>query len=83
MEPAWRARRKAEPARVTRQGVGTVQADPATPHCAGRPSPPHPGSHQGLIGLKERTELLNGTLESGPTVQGGYDVRLRIPRHTD
>ncbi|MFD2686553.1 sensor histidine kinase [Streptomyces phyllanthi] len=48
-----------------------------------RPSLPLPGSHQGLIGLKERAELLGGTFESGPTGGGGYEVTLRIPAHAN
>jgi signal transduction histidine kinase len=48
-----------------------------------RPSLPLPGAHQGLIGLQERADLLCGTLESGPTEQGGYLVRMRLPVHTD
>ncbi|MEI5102530.1 histidine kinase [Streptomyces sp. PmtG] len=44
-----------------------------------RPSLPLPGSHQGLIGLRERAELLHGTFASGPTPQGGYRVTLRVP----
>ena len=48
-----------------------------------RPSLPLPGSQQGLVGLRERAELLHGSLESGPTAEGGYQVRLRIPLSTD
>jgi signal transduction histidine kinase len=49
-----------------------------------RPSLPLPGSRQGLIGLKERAELLGGTFASGPTPAGGYEATLRIPTdHTD
>ncbi|WP_425269814.1 sensor histidine kinase [Kitasatospora cineracea] len=48
-----------------------------------RPSLPLPGSQQGLIGLRERAELLHGTLESGPTPDGGYRVSLRVPLTTD
>ncbi|MET8544333.1 histidine kinase [Kitasatospora sp. NPDC004799] len=48
-----------------------------------RPSLPLPGSQQGLIGLRERAEILHGTLESGPTTEGGYRVGLRIPLTTD
>ncbi|MGX1566975.1 sensor histidine kinase [Streptomyces sp. NPDC055506] len=44
-----------------------------------RPSLPLPGSRQGLVGLKERAELLDGTFASGPTSDGGYEVSLRIP----
>ncbi|MFE7271907.1 sensor histidine kinase [Streptomyces sp. NPDC057623] len=48
-----------------------------------RPSLPLPGSHQGLIGLGERAELLDGSLESGPTDDGGFLVRLRLPARSD
>ncbi|MEI5522052.1 histidine kinase [Streptomyces brasiliscabiei] len=48
-----------------------------------RPSLPLPGSHQGLIGLRERAELLSGVLGSGPTPDGGFEVSLRIPAHGD
>ncbi|WP_369394350.1 sensor histidine kinase [Streptomyces sp. CG1] len=48
-----------------------------------RPSLPLPGSHQGLIGLKERAELLGGTFESGPTADGGYAVTLHMPPRAD
>ncbi|NEB04465.1 histidine kinase [Streptomyces sp. SID13726] len=44
-----------------------------------RPSLPLPGSRQGLVGLRERAELLGGAFESGPTAEGGYEVELRIP----
>ncbi|MFJ9565288.1 sensor histidine kinase [Streptomyces fuscichromogenes] len=47
-----------------------------------RTSLPLPGSHQGLVGLGERAELLAGVFEAGPTGHGGYEVRLRIPRDT-
>ncbi|MGW2721257.1 sensor histidine kinase [Streptomyces sp. NPDC001492] len=56
----------------------TVTNSPST-----RPSLPLPGSQQGLIGLKERVELLDGTFESGPTEEGGYRVWLRLPVHGD
>lgn len=46
---------------------------------ATRPSLSLPGSQQGLVGLRERADILHGTLESGPTAEGGYRVRLRIP----
>jgi signal transduction histidine kinase len=42
-----------------------------------------PGSQHGLVGLRERAEILRGALESGPTAEGGYQVRLRIPLSTD
>ncbi|MFE4874558.1 sensor histidine kinase [Streptomyces sp. NPDC056682] len=48
-----------------------------------RPVLPLPGSQQGLVGLRERAEILHGSLEAGPTLEGGYRVRLRIPLTTD
>ncbi len=41
---------------------------------------PHvPGSGQGLIGLTERAMLTGGTLDHGPTRDGGFEVRARLP----
>ncbi len=41
---------------------------------------PHvPGSGQGLIGLTERATLAGGTLDHGPTPEGGFEVRARLP----
>ncbi|MFC9242627.1 sensor histidine kinase [Streptomyces sp. NPDC057136] len=48
-----------------------------------RPSLSLPGSQQGLVGLRERADILHGTLEAGPTAEGGYRVRLRIPLSAD
>jgi len=33
----------------------------------------------GLVGMRERTEALSGTLEAGPRSGGGFSVRARIP----
>ncbi|MFJ9624495.1 sensor histidine kinase [Streptomyces sp. NPDC101181] len=38
-----------------------------------------PGSGQGLIGLTERATLAGGELEHGPTRDGGFAVRARLP----
>ncbi|MFB6722992.1 sensor histidine kinase [Kribbella sp. NPDC056345] len=56
----------------------TVTNTPST-----RPSLPLPGSQQGLLGLRERADLLNGSLKAGPTAAGGYEVRLQIPLTAD
>lgn len=40
---------------------------------------PLPSHHQGLIGLRERAELLGGTVTAGPTPAGGFFVELRLP----
>lgn len=44
-----------------------------------RPALPLPGAHQGLVGLRQRAELLGGALRHGPTDDGGYELRLTIP----
>ncbi|MEU5595592.1 histidine kinase [Streptomyces sp. NPDC020298] len=45
--------------------------------------PPSPraatGNGHGLLGLRERMTLYDGTLHSGPTAEGGYRVTARIP----
>ncbi|MFG2347045.1 sensor histidine kinase [Streptomyces phaeochromogenes] len=47
-----------------------------------RPTLELPGSQQGLIGLGERAENLDGSFEAGPTADGGYRARLRLPATT-
>jgi signal transduction histidine kinase len=37
---------------------------------------------RGLLGMRERAELLGGTLESGPAPGGGFQVVARIPIRT-
>ncbi|MFD3665936.1 sensor histidine kinase [Streptomyces sp. NPDC058659] len=48
-----------------------------------RPAVALPSSRQGLIGLRERAELLHGTFTAEPTPQGGYEVELRAPAQPD
>lgn len=38
-----------------------------------------PGSGSGLAGLRERVEVLGGTFGSGPTADGGWQVRVDLP----
>ncbi len=38
-----------------------------------------PGSGTGLLGLRERIALVGGTLESGPTADGGWRVVAWLP----
>ncbi|MEU0966079.1 histidine kinase [Streptomyces sp. NPDC005917] len=38
-----------------------------------------PSAHHGLAGLAQRAELLGGTVTSGPTAEGGYELRLQLP----
>ncbi|MGW2384036.1 sensor histidine kinase [Streptomyces sp. NPDC001658] len=42
-----------------------------------RPTVALPSARHGLIGLRERAELLGGTLTAEPTPQGGYEIELR------
>jgi signal transduction histidine kinase len=44
-----------------------------------QPPLPLPGAHHGLIGLRQRAELLGGTMTSGPTSDGGYEVCVVLP----
>jgi signal transduction histidine kinase len=37
------------------------------------------GQGHGLAGMRERVELLSGTLQAGPQAGGGYEVRARLP----
>ena len=40
---------------------------------------PLPSPQHGLIGLRERAELLGGTLTTDPTPAGGFHLELRLP----
>ncbi|MCQ8829375.1 sensor histidine kinase [Streptomyces malaysiensis] len=42
-------------------------------------APGLPGGGHGLVGLRERAQLLGGTLEAGPTEEGGFVVRADFP----
>jgi signal transduction histidine kinase len=56
-------------------GIGvTITNSPPT-----RPSVPLPSARHGLVGLRERAQLLGGTVEAAPTPHGGYRLRLRLP----
>lgn len=49
---------------------------------ARRPSPPTGGpgsSGRGLLGMRERCQLLGGELEARPTAAGGFEVTARLP----
>ncbi|MEU0396944.1 hypothetical protein ABZ208_29960 [Streptomyces sp. NPDC006208] len=39
---------------------------------------PRPSAHYGLVGLRQRAALLGGTVPSGPTADGGYELRLEL-----
>ncbi|OBH32195.1 hypothetical protein A5692_15635 [Mycobacterium sp. E342] len=46
-----------------------------------RPPDQLPGAQQGLPGLRERAELLGGTLCAGPLSDGGYQMSMTLPTH--
>jgi signal transduction histidine kinase len=59
---------------VTSSGGGKAKAtDPVTGKAL-------PGLGLGLIGMRERAELLEGTLQAGPT-ETGFQVRAELPFH--
>jgi signal transduction histidine kinase len=49
----------------------------------GQPTTGLPGGRHGLIGLRERAELLGGTLRAGPTSDGGYLVEASFQDTAD
>jgi len=52
----------------------TVSNDaPATAHVAA------PGTGMGLVAIRERAQLLGGTVHAGPTGDGGFTVRAFVP----
>ncbi|MER6360238.1 histidine kinase [Kitasatospora sp. NPDC001527] len=44
-----------------------------------RPAQTLPGGGHGLVGLRERAQLLGGSLTAGPTPDGGFEVRADLP----
>ncbi|MFE3455330.1 sensor histidine kinase [Nonomuraea sp. NPDC059194] len=38
-----------------------------------------PGAGHGLMGMRERATLLGGSLEAGPTEEGGFEVKATLP----
>ncbi|WP_445529800.1 sensor histidine kinase [Streptomyces cyslabdanicus] len=40
---------------------------------------PLPSARHGLAGLRQRAELLGGTVTAGPTADGGYELLLELP----
>jgi signal transduction histidine kinase len=47
-----------------------------------RAAPPSGGAGHGLLGMRERVAMLGGTLTTGPTPDGGYEVVARLPAPT-
>lgn len=64
---------------VTDDGT-TVTRDRGSGRASGRASAhPDVAGGRGLLGMRERAELLGGSLEAGPLPSGGFAVSARIP----
>ncbi|GGU77019.1 sensor histidine kinase [Lentzea flava] len=46
-----------------------------------RPALALPSARHGLVGLHERAALLDGKVHTGPTPDGGFQLRLQLPLH--
>ena len=80
-ESITNARRHARDARcVTVRVDGTDEDVSLTVTDDGRGSPRRSSYGFGLTGLEERTALLGGTFEAGPTPDGGWRVYATLPR---
>ena len=69
--------------RVTDEGRRTAPGDdPADAHLPA-PRPTGAGDPakrgRGILGMRERCQLLGGELEAGPLAGGGFEVRARLP----
>lgn len=58
-------------------GPGAVRVTVANP--SGGSAPVGPGAGLGIPGMRERVEVLGGSLRAGPTAQGGFEVHAILP----
>ncbi|MER7548244.1 sensor histidine kinase [Actinomadura sp.] len=70
------------PVRVSLDAGSDLDIEIVNALSPGAPAPPLPGSGAGLVGLAERVALLGGTLEHGPTADGRFRLRARLPLGT-
>lgn len=82
-EALTNARKHAPGARITvalRYGDADCGVEIRDAGSAGSPGPlATTGGGYGLAGMRERAELLGGTLLAGPCADGGFQVSLRLP----
>jgi signal transduction histidine kinase len=67
-----------DPSRVRLEVSNTPPADPASPARVGLADT---GSGLGIAGLRQRIELVHGTLRAGPTPDGGFRVEATLPAY--
>ncbi|GIJ30158.1 hypothetical protein Vqi01_53200 [Micromonospora qiuiae] len=48
-----------------------------------RPAPSVGGNGVGLVGMRERAQLIGARFTAGPTADGGWSVRVRLPTRDD
>jgi signal transduction histidine kinase len=65
--------------RYLRGEIEVAVANAAPPEPAVAEGEPLPGGGYGLVGVRERVELLGGELTAGPRPGGGYLVAARLP----
>jgi|KBSSwiStaDraftv2_1062776.scaffolds.fasta_scaffold12395_5 signal transduction histidine kinase len=78
--------RKHAPGAATRVTISTtpdtltvqVHNGPPAPTATALPRVIPPSGGHGLLGLRERAELLGGTLQAGPTASGGYTLTVTL-----
>jgi signal transduction histidine kinase len=81
-EALTNARKHAGPARaqvLLRYGIEALELDVTND---GRASNGGDGVGHGLVGMRERVALYDGTFEAGPRPDGGYTVHARLPVET-
>lgn len=76
--PGAAVRLRVEEAEEGQLVVDLRNGPPVVPDAAA-PGRPVPGSGLGLVGLRERAELLGGSLEARPLPDGGFLLRARLP----
>ena len=57
--------------------------DVAVVDAGGQETDPVPGGGRGLLGMRERVAVFAGTLETGPSREGGFTVHARLPLPAD
>lgn len=65
---------------VTVRNGAPPDAPPTDPAVPTPPGQPARAGGNGLRGMRERADLVGADLRHGPTPDGGWEVRLRVPR---